>query len=321
MTCNLKSDSGIQLRKVAWCSVIMALFVFVLDVHKEDRGVFAVCHGPEPYEVYAVLLVDPPPTFRAVCIYQWRTGLFVIQLSGHPDWPELQDKVARTQKLQAGPTAPVVRCAVRMMCLDEEVFWKVLIRQLLLEEQMWLQPQPEDVTDITTLVRMPFAAPLWEDAIPLAVPMVAEPAVAAVPDMPMSKGGPMKQMVGAGEESGLVSSTASMTGVVMTTTTATTAATGPEVTATAVRQPSPGLRSRLAGLASSIAGVVDAGGRKSGLGAHVAAQPGGSGLGALGSAAMLSASRSKAFKEGGVVGGALPPTSISNTRYRCEFQR
>ncbi len=36
----------------------MALFVFVLDVRKEDRGIFAVCHGPEPEEVYAALLAD-----------------------------------------------------------------------------------------------------------------------------------------------------------------------------------------------------------------------------------------------------------------------
>ena len=75
------------------------------------------------------------------------------------------------------------------------------------------------------------------------------------------------------------------------------------VMAAAVRQPSPGLRSRLAGLASSIAGVVGAGGHKSGSGAHLAAQPGGSGLGALGGAATLPASQSKTSKERGV----LPP--------------
>ncbi len=139
----------------------MALFVFMLDVRKEDGGVFAVCHGLEPEEIYAALLADPPPTFRAVRIYRQRTGLFIIQLAGRPDWPELQDKVARTQKLQAGPTAPVVRCAVRTMCPDEEeAFRKALIGQLSPEEQMWLQPQPEDVMDITTLVRMPFVAPL-----------------------------------------------------------------------------------------------------------------------------------------------------------------
>ncbi len=149
----------------------MVLFVFVLDVCKEDGGVFVVCHGLEPEEIYVALLADPLPTFRAVRIYRQRTGLFIIQLAGRPDWPELQDKVAWTQKLQAGPTVPVVRCAVRTMCPDkEEVFRKALIGQLLPEEQMWLQPQPEDVTDITTLVRMPFAAPLWEDAIPLAIP-------------------------------------------------------------------------------------------------------------------------------------------------------
>ena len=47
-------------------------------------------------------------------------GLFIVQLVGRPDWPELQDKVARTQKLQAGPTAPVAWCAVRTMRPDEE---------------------------------------------------------------------------------------------------------------------------------------------------------------------------------------------------------
>ena len=47
----------------------MALFIFVLDVRKEDGGVFAVRHGPEPEEIYAALLADPPPTFRAVRIY------------------------------------------------------------------------------------------------------------------------------------------------------------------------------------------------------------------------------------------------------------
>ena len=44
----------------------MALFVFILDVRKEDGGVFAVRHGLEPEEIYVALLVDPPPTFRAV---------------------------------------------------------------------------------------------------------------------------------------------------------------------------------------------------------------------------------------------------------------
>ena len=215
---------------------------------------------------------------------------------GRPDWPELQDKFARMQKLQAGPTAPVVRCAVRTMRPDEEeVFRKVLIGQLSPEEQMWLQPQPEDVMDITTLVRMPFAAPLWEDAIPLAIPTAVDPAVTAVSEVPTSKGGPMKRTAGAGGESGAVSSTASTTGMVMTTATTTTATTG--VMAGAVRQPSPGLRSRLAGLASSIAGVVGAGGRKSGSGAHLVAQPGGSGLRALGGAATLPASWSKTSKE------------------------
>ncbi len=86
----------------------MALFMFMLDVCKEDGGVFAVCHGPEPEEIYAALLADPLPTFRAVQIYRRRMGLFIIQLAGRPDWPELQDKVARTQKLQVGPMAPVV---------------------------------------------------------------------------------------------------------------------------------------------------------------------------------------------------------------------
>ena len=41
----------------------MALFVFVLDMRKEDRGVFAVCHRLEPEEIYVALLADPPPTF------------------------------------------------------------------------------------------------------------------------------------------------------------------------------------------------------------------------------------------------------------------
>ncbi len=111
----------------------------------------------------------------------------------------------------------------------------------------------------------------------------------------------MKWTAGAGGESGAASSTASTMGMVMTTAMTTTATTG--MMASAVRQPSPGLRSRLAGLASLIAGVVGAGGRKSGSGAHLAAQPGGSSLGALGSAAMLPASRSKMPKER----GALPP--------------
>ncbi len=204
--------------------------------------------------------------------------------------------------MQAGPTAPVVWCAVRTMRPDEEeAFRKALIGQLSPEEQMWLQPQPEDVTDITTLVRMPFAAPLWEDAIPLAILTAVDPAVTAASEVPTSKGGPMKWTVGAGGESGLMSSMASTMGAAMTTTTTTTAVTG--MTAAAVRQPSPGLRSRLAGLASSIAGVVGAGGCKSGLGAHLVAQPGGSGLGALGGAATLPASQSKTSKER----GALPP--------------
>ena len=250
----------------------MALFIFVLDVHKEDVGVFAVHHGPEPEEIYAALLADLPPTFRAVRIYQRRTGLFIIQLAGRPDWPELQDKVAQTQKLQAGPTAPVVRCAVRTMCPDEEeAFWKALIGQLSPKEQMWLQPQPEDVTDITTLVRMPFAAPLWEDAIPLAILTAVDLAVTVASEVPTSKGGPMKRTAGAGGESGSASSMASTTAV-MTTAMTTTAATGLTAMTAAVRQPSPGLRSRLAGLASLITGVVGAGGHKSGLGVHLAAR-------------------------------------------------
>ncbi len=184
---------------------------------------------------------------------------------------------------------------------EEEAFRKALIGQLSPEEQMWLQPQPEDVTDITTLVRMPFAAPLWEDAIPLAIPTVVDPAVTTASEVPTSKGGPTKRMAGAGGESGVASSMASTTGMVMTTATTTMATTG--VMAAAVRQPSLGLRSRLAGLALSIAGVVGAGGRKSGLGAHLAVQPGGSGLGALGGAATLPALWSKTSKER----GALPP--------------
>ncbi len=87
----------------------------------------------------------------------------------------------------------------------------------------------------------------------------------------------------------------------------TTAVMGLTAMAAAVRQPSPGLQSRLAGLVSSIAGVVGAGGHKSGSGAHLVAEPGGSGLGALGSAAMLPASQSKTSKEG----GALPPRPSS----------
>ncbi len=59
----------------------MVLFVFVLDMRKEDGGVFAVRHGLEPEEIYAALLADPPPTFRAVRIYRRRTGLFIIQLA------------------------------------------------------------------------------------------------------------------------------------------------------------------------------------------------------------------------------------------------
>ena len=280
----------------------MALFVFVLDVHKEDGGVFAVRHGPEPEEIYAVLLADPPPTFRAVRIHRRRTGLFIVQLAGRPDWPELQDKVARTQKLQAGPTAPVVQCTVRTMHPDEEeAFRKALVGQLAPKEQMWLQPQPEDITDITTLVRMPFAVPLWEDAIPLVIPMAGNPAVTTASEVPTSKGGPAKRTTGAGGEPGSTSSMASTTGAVLTTATTTTAATG--MMAAAVRQPSPGLRSRLAGLASSIVGVVGAGGRKSGSGAHLVVQPGGSALGALGGAATLPTSQSKASRER----GALPP--------------
>ncbi len=166
---------------------------------------------------------------------------------------------------------------------------------------MWLQPQPEDVTDITMLVRMPFAAPLWEDTIPLAIPTVVDPDVTMASEVPTSKGGPTKRTAGTGGESGVASSMASTMGMVMTTATTTTATTG--VMAAAVRQPLPGLRSRLAGLASSIAGVVGAGGRKSGSGVHLAAQPGGSGLGALGGAATLPASRSKTSKER----EALPP--------------
>ncbi len=172
---------------------------------------------------------------------------------------------------------------------------------------MWLQPQPEDVTDITMLVRMPFAAPLWEDAIPLAILTAVDPAVTAASEVLTSKGGPAKWTVGTGRDSGLAALTASTMGAVMTTSTATTAAMGLTVTAAAVRQPSPGLRSRLAGLASSIAGVVGAGGHKSGSGVHLVAQAGGSGLGALGGAAMLPASRSKTTKEG----GALPPRLLS----------
>ncbi len=75
---------------------------------------------------------------------------------------------------------------------EEEAFQKALIGQLSPEEQMWLQPQPEDVMDITTLVRMPFAAPLWEDAIPLVIPMAVDLAVMAASEVPMSKGGPAK---------------------------------------------------------------------------------------------------------------------------------
>ncbi len=60
----------------------MALFVFVLDVRKEDRGVFAVRHGPEPEEIYAALLAEPPPTFRVVQIYRRNMGLFIVQLAG-----------------------------------------------------------------------------------------------------------------------------------------------------------------------------------------------------------------------------------------------
>ncbi len=225
MKCDSKLDVGMQLRGVAWWSATMALFVFILDVRKEDGGVFAVHYGPELEEVYVVLLADPPPTFRAVCIYRRRTGLFIVQLAGQSDWPKLQDKVARTQKLQAGPTALMVRCAIRTMRPDkEEAFWKALIGQLSPEEQMWLQPQPEDVMDITMLVRMPFVAPLWEEAIPLAILMVVDLAVTAASDVPMSIGSPAKWTVGTGGESGSVSSMASTTGAVMTTAMATMAA-------------------------------------------------------------------------------------------------
>ncbi len=213
----------------------------------------------------------------------------------------------RRQKLQAGPTVLMVWCAVRTMHPDEEeAFRKVLISQLWPKEQMWLQPQPENITDITTLVRMPFAAPLWEDAIPLVIPTAVDLAVTTASEVPTSKGGLTKRMAGVGGELGLASSMASTT-VVMTTATTTTAAMGLTAMAAAVRQPSPGLRSRLAGLASSIAGVVGAGGRKSGSGAHLAAQLGGSGLGALGGAATLPASWSKTSKER----GALPPRPSS----------
>ncbi len=109
---------------------------------------------------------------------------------------------------------------------EEEAFRKALIGQLSPEEQMWLQPQPEDVTDITTLVRLPFVAPLWEDAIPLAIPTAVDPAVTAVSEVPMSKGGPTKRTAGAGGESGVALSTASTMGMVMTTATTTTATTG-----------------------------------------------------------------------------------------------
>ncbi len=294
----------------------MALFMFVLDVRKEDGGVFAVRHGLEPEEIYAALLADPPPTFRAVRIHWRRTGLFIIQLAGRPDWSELQDKVARTQKLQAGPTAPVVQCAVRMMHPDEEeAFRKALVGQLAPKEQMWLQPQPEDITDITMLVRMPFVAPLWEDAIPLAIPTVGNPAVTMASEAPMSKGGPVKRTTGTGGEPGSTLLTASTTGAVLTTATTTTAVMG--MMAAAVRQPLPGLRSRLAGLASSIAGVVGAGGRKSGSGVHLAVQPGGSGLGALGGAATLPTSQSIMSKERGVLPphhpSAIPGTSASSS--------
>ncbi len=91
---------------------MMALFIFVLDVHKEDGGVFTVRHGLEPEEVHAALLAHPLPTFRAVHIHQQRTGLFFIQLASRPDWPELQDKVAQMQRLQLGPTASMVNCSV-----------------------------------------------------------------------------------------------------------------------------------------------------------------------------------------------------------------
>ncbi len=64
--CNSRVDGEVQPRQVAWWSATMALFVFVLDLCKEDGGVFAVCHGPEPEEIYAALLADPLPTFQAV---------------------------------------------------------------------------------------------------------------------------------------------------------------------------------------------------------------------------------------------------------------
>ncbi len=148
----------------------------------------------------------------------------------------------RTQKLQTGPMVPMVRCAVRTMRPDEEeAFQKALIGQLSPEEQMWLQLQPEDVMDITTLVRMPFTAPLWEDAIPLVIPATVDPAVTAVSEVPTSKGSPAKWMVCTGRESGSVSSMASTMGAVMTTSMATTAAMGLMAMAAAVRQPLPGL--------------------------------------------------------------------------------
>ena len=131
--------------------------------------------------------------------------------------------------------------------------------------------------------------------------MAVDLAVTTALEVPTSKGGPTKRMAGAGGESGLASSMASTMGAVMTMAITTMAVMG--MMAAAVRQPLPGLRSRLAGLASSIAGVVGAGGRKSGSGVHLAVQPGGSGLGALGGAATLPASRSKVSKER----GALPP--------------
>ncbi len=270
----------------------MALFVFVLDMCKEDGGVFTVQHGPEPEEVYAALLADPLPTFRAVRIHQQRTSLYFVQLASRPDWSKLQDKVARMQRLQLGPTASIVKCRVWTLQPDEEeVFRKTLVGQLPPEEWIWLQPQPEDLMDITMLVRMPFAAPLWEEDIPLAIPMAVDPAVTMAPDVPTSKGGPAKRTGSAGREPGLMPLMASTMGAVLTMTMATMAAVGLAVMATAVRQPSPGgLRSRLAGLASSIAGAAGAGGHKSGLGVHLAVRPGFSALGALGGAAILQAS-------------------------------
>lgn len=70
----------------------MALYAFALDARKEDQGIFMVRHGPEPEEVCAALLADPPHTFPVVCIHRWHTGLFFIQLAARPKWHELQEK-------------------------------------------------------------------------------------------------------------------------------------------------------------------------------------------------------------------------------------